>query len=121
MRRERCAMYMRSLLLFWGLTTLAVGNALAEGPNLGKLIDPADIAAWNIDIEPDGAGLPAGRRPCLSGGANFFPKFWFCSRGGGEGGGFFRAGGPPRPRFGGRTTIVGTDARTGANRHYSAL
>src|SRR5258708_33987725 len=97
MRRERCAMYMRSLLLFWGLTTLAVGNALAEGPNLGKPIDPADIAAWNIDIEPDGAGLPAGGGPAPQGWCNFFPKWSGVSARGGAGGGVLARGAPARP------------------------
>src|SRR5205809_4972961 len=34
--------------------------ALAQVPNLGKPIDPADIAAWDISILPDGSGLPPG-------------------------------------------------------------
>src|SRR5260370_19148296 len=105
MRRERCAMYMRSLLLFWGLTTLAVGNALAEGPNLGKPIDPADIAAWNIDIEPDGAGLPAGGGTPSLGALTFFPKNSFCHRGGGGGGVVFSARGPPPPPLAGRKQL----------------
>jgi cytochrome c len=40
--------------------SIAAGAAFAEGPNSGKPIDPADIAAWDITIEPDGAGLPPG-------------------------------------------------------------
>ena len=39
---------------------LGAGAALAEGPNLGKPIDAADIAAWDISIQPDGSGLPPG-------------------------------------------------------------
>src|SRR5258708_8843663 len=97
MRRERCAMYMRSLLLFWGLTTLAVGNALAEGPNLGKPIDPADIAAWNIDIEPDGAGLPAGSGTSAPGASTFSPQCALCHGRGGRGGGFLWQGAPAHP------------------------
>src|SRR5260370_10298229 len=58
LRRERGAMYMRSLLLFWGLATLAVGNALPVRPNLGKPIDAADRAAWHLYIEPDGRSFP---------------------------------------------------------------
>jgi mono/diheme cytochrome c family protein len=34
--------------------------ALAEGPNLGKAASPEEIAAWDISIGPDGAGLPSG-------------------------------------------------------------
>ena len=44
-----------------GLALFVVaGPAFAEGPNLGKPIDPADIAAWDISIQPDGTGLPPG-------------------------------------------------------------
>ena len=39
---------------------LGAGAALAEGPNLGKPISPAELAPWDITIMPDGAGLPAG-------------------------------------------------------------
>jgi len=49
---------------------LAAGVAFAEGPNLGKPIDAADIAAWDISIQPNGTGLPPGagtsaRRPTV--------------------------------------------------------
>lgn len=39
---------------------LSSSVALGEGPNLGTPIDPADIAAWDISIMPDGSGLPPG-------------------------------------------------------------
>src|SRR2546425_2257864 len=35
-------------------------GCLAAGPNLGKPIDSAEIAAWDISIPPDGTGLPSG-------------------------------------------------------------
>jgi len=35
--------------------------ALAQSPQFGQPIEPADIAAWDISIGPDGAGLPPGR------------------------------------------------------------
>jgi S-disulfanyl-L-cysteine oxidoreductase SoxD len=35
-------------------------GCLAAGPNLGKPIDAAEIAAWDISILPDGTGLPLG-------------------------------------------------------------
>jgi len=35
-------------------------GCLAAGPNLGKSIDAAEIAAWDISILPDGTGLPPG-------------------------------------------------------------
>jgi S-disulfanyl-L-cysteine oxidoreductase SoxD len=36
------------------------GTAVAETPGLGKPITEADIAVWNIDVLPDGTGLPPG-------------------------------------------------------------
>jgi S-disulfanyl-L-cysteine oxidoreductase SoxD len=43
-------------------SALVVGcaGALAEGPNLGKAASPEEIAAWDVSIGSDGAGLPAG-------------------------------------------------------------
>ena len=34
--------------------------AFAQSPNLGKPVIPAEIAAWDINIMPDGTGLPSG-------------------------------------------------------------
>src|SRR5260370_38694108 len=107
MRRERCAMYMRSLLLFWGLTTLAVGNALAGGPNLGRPIDPADIAAWNIDVEPDGAGLPAGSGIDVAGACTFLFRRALGPSRGGVGGEVVVGGRPPQRQHGWRTAMAG--------------
>jgi mono/diheme cytochrome c family protein len=36
------------------------GVALAEGPNLGKVMSPQEIASWDVSIGPDGKGLPPG-------------------------------------------------------------
>src|SRR2546423_9221460 len=39
---------------------LAASAASADGPGLGKPVTEAEIAAWDISIEPNGKGLPAG-------------------------------------------------------------
>jgi S-disulfanyl-L-cysteine oxidoreductase SoxD len=39
---------------------LAASAASADGPGLGKPLTEADIAAWDISIEPNGRGLPPG-------------------------------------------------------------
>ena len=44
-----------ALLLLAGIARAAV-----ESPNLGKLATPEEIAAYDIDVEPDGSGLPPG-------------------------------------------------------------
>jgi hypothetical protein len=55
-------MSMRSgpITAVWLAFSIAAGAAFAEGPNLGKPLDAAAIAAWDISIEPDGTGLPPG-------------------------------------------------------------
>jgi mono/diheme cytochrome c family protein len=50
---------------------LGAGVALAEGPNLGKPINAADMAAWDISIQPDGSGLPPGSGTPAEGGKIF--------------------------------------------------
>ena len=52
---HRIFVYSASLLF-----ALSISVALADGPNLGTPIDPADVAAWDISVMPDGSGLPAG-------------------------------------------------------------
>lgn len=55
-------MFTRSARRAAVLMSLALGSttAVAQTPNLGEPIDEADIAAWDIDILPDGTGLPPG-------------------------------------------------------------
>jgi S-disulfanyl-L-cysteine oxidoreductase SoxD len=40
--------------------TLAAPCLAAQGPDLGQAVTSDDIAAWDISIPPDGAGLPPG-------------------------------------------------------------
>lgn len=42
-------------------TLLLTSAATAGSFNLGRAATPAEVAAWNIDVRPDGQGLPAGR------------------------------------------------------------
>ena len=60
-------MSMRKLLLAAASCVLLIGAAHAEStlgkpgtPHLGTPITPGDIAAWDLAIGPDGAGLPPG-------------------------------------------------------------
>ena len=51
----------RNLIVTTALAaTLTAGPALAEKYGLGREATPAEIAAWDIDITPDGTGLPEG-------------------------------------------------------------
>src|ERR1700732_4255375 len=50
----------RLVTAVWLAFGLAAGAASAEGPNLGRPIDAAEIAAWDISIQPDGNGFVPG-------------------------------------------------------------
>jgi mono/diheme cytochrome c family protein len=70
----------------WLACCLAAGAAFAEGPNLGKPLDVAAIAAWDISIEPDGAGLPPGAGTPAQGARIFADKCAQCHGPDGKGG-----------------------------------
>jgi cytochrome c len=59
-------MFTRSGLVL-ALVFAAMTGVRAEPPGLGKPISEADIAAWDISIMPDGAGLPPGRGTAAEG------------------------------------------------------
>ena len=46
---------------------VVAGAASADTFGLGRPATPAEIASWNIDIRPDGAGLPDGQGTALEG------------------------------------------------------
>ncbi|MEM8753460.1 MAG: c-type cytochrome [Pseudomonadota bacterium] len=52
--------------------------ALAEGYGLGRAALPEEIAAWDLDVSPDGAGLPAGSGDALVGEELFAEKCAAC-------------------------------------------
>jgi S-disulfanyl-L-cysteine oxidoreductase SoxD len=57
---------------------LASTGALAAGPDLGKPITPAEVAAWDISVSPDGDGLPPGSGTPAQGAAIFAQKCAAC-------------------------------------------
>src|SRR5262249_2119444 len=86
---------------------LAAGVAFAESPNLGKPIDPADIAPWDISILPDGTGLPSGQGTAAEGAPIYKQKCAACHGENGEGGIAGQLiGGPPRATLDGGKTIA---------------
>lgn len=113
-------MCMRNALLVIALWTFTfgIGGALGEGPNLGKPIDPADIAAWDIDIEPDGAGLPAGSGTSEQGASIFADNCALCHGDGGRGGVSMGNGAPAAPAVVDDRKIVGIDDTTTTIANY---
>jgi cytochrome c len=71
----------------------------ADNPQFGKPVTAADIAAWDISIGPDGAGLPPGKGTVAQGETVYAAKCLACH---GEKG----AGGPNDRLVGGAGTIA---------------
>jgi S-disulfanyl-L-cysteine oxidoreductase SoxD len=57
---------------------LGADAAVAQTPGLGKPITEADIAAWNIDVLPDGTGLPPGSGTAAQGAKIYAEKCSSC-------------------------------------------
>jgi cytochrome c len=57
---------------------LAAPAPAQQGPKLGKPISAEDLAAWDISIGPDGAGLPPGSGTAKDGEAIFAAKCQAC-------------------------------------------
>ena len=70
-------MSMRKLIVVGALLALS-SAAFGQSPNLGKPITPEDLAAWDISIGPDGAGLPPGSGTAKQGEAVFTAKCQAC-------------------------------------------
>jgi S-disulfanyl-L-cysteine oxidoreductase SoxD len=88
----------RAVFLSAALTvTLGGSVALGAGPNLGKPISHADAAAWDIDIEPSGAGLPPGSGTSDQGASIFADNCAACHGDGGKGATTTTSGAPAAP------------------------
>lgn len=64
---------------------LLAAPAAADGLGLGRAATPAEVAAWDIDVRPDGAGLPEGAGDAYTGEEVFAEKCAYCHGDFGEG------------------------------------
>ena len=97
-------MSMPSRLVTASASLLVLSSAaLAEGPGLGRVATPDEIASWDVSIGPDGAGLPPGRGTPKQGETVFAEKCVPCH---GEKG----AGKPNDQLVGGRGSLSGEQA-----------
>jgi len=66
---------------------VAMGSttALADGFGLGREATPAEISAWDIDVRPDGTGLPEGQGTAFDGEEVFAEQCAHCHGDFGEG------------------------------------
>src|SRR5438094_887265 len=65
---------------------LASGVVFPQTPNLGKPLTPAELAAWDISILPDGTGLPSGSGTPGQGAKIYGAKCAHCHGEGAKGG-----------------------------------
>src|SRR5262244_2297074 len=96
--------------LAWAAVALALmgcaGATVTETPNLGRTATPAQIAGWDISIQPDGSGLPSGSGTPAKGAAVYEQKCQACH-------GVRGAGQPNDPLVGGKGSLASkTPVRT---------
>lgn len=77
-----------------GVCTLLIATlAAAADYGLGRPATPAEVAAWDIDVRPDGQGLPKGRGSVDEGQAVFDAKCAVCHGTFGESGDYIQLAG----------------------------
>lgn len=92
-------MFTRSLVALAFTSAVAMLHA-ADGPELGREATPAEISAWDLDVMPDGSGLPPGSGTAAVGAGVYADKCQSCH---GE-----QGGGRPNDRLaGGHGTLAG--------------
>ncbi len=94
-------MHKRLLMAALGLAGMS-GVALAEDvPQLGRVATPEEMSSWDIDVSPDGTGLPLGSGTPKQGAAVYAAQCESCH-------GVKGVGGPTIRLAGGQGTIVGS-------------
>src|SRR2546421_410115 len=63
------------------IAAIAATGAFAAGPDLGKPITAAEIAAWDISVSPSGDGLPPGSGTAAQGAVIYAQKCVGCHGG----------------------------------------
>lgn len=74
-----------------GLAMIAAISAHSEEPlryNIGEPATPSEITAWDIDVRPDGKGLPVGQGNAVAGKLLYLEKCQQCHGADGVGGPF---------------------------------
>ncbi|MCB1455784.1 MAG: cytochrome c [Nitratireductor sp.] len=75
----------KAALLAAGIQLALLSPVLAGQFNLGREATPEEVAAWDIDVRPDGQGLPEGRGTVAQGEEIFAEKCAACHGDFGEG------------------------------------
>jgi S-disulfanyl-L-cysteine oxidoreductase SoxD len=74
-----------AFVLAAAIAVVATNAIAADAPHFGRPIAPADAAAWDISIGPDGAGLPYGSGTPAQGAVIYAEKCAACHGDKGEG------------------------------------
>ncbi len=77
---------LRNLLLAGAVVAVSLPASAGQPLGLGRSPTTAEIAGWNIDILPDGTGLPAGQGSVAQGGEIFATTCAACHGAHGEAG-----------------------------------
>jgi len=68
------------------IVVLTAHSVFAAGPNLGQPLSHSELAAWDINVLPDGTGLPKGSGTAAQGAPIFAQKCAYCHGEQGKGG-----------------------------------
>ncbi len=79
-------MSMSDRIIAAGIATLLISGTAWAGPGLGQPATAEEVAAWDISIGPDGAGLPPGGGTAKQGAVIYEAKCLSCHGEGGAGG-----------------------------------
>jgi S-disulfanyl-L-cysteine oxidoreductase SoxD len=93
-------MSIRNLLIGGAMVLSSTSGSWADSPQLGRVVSPDEIAAWDISIAPDGANLPRGSGTPAQGEVVYRATCQSCH---GERG----MGKPNEPLVGGQGTLAG--------------
>ena len=85
MRRPTVRLLVSLVVLSGSIGSIA-SPAFGAGFGIGQPVDRAAIAAWDIDVAPDGSGLPRGAGTVARGAHVFADKCAMCHGAGGQGG-----------------------------------
>ena len=81
----KASIWLSSLSLTLALGVAAPQVQAEDGYGLGREALPEEVAAWDIDVRPDGQGLPEGRGTVEEGEQLFADNCAFCHGDFGEG------------------------------------
>src|SRR5688500_7864042 len=78
MARSRMSKCLKAALVIVALAGAATALAAERKLGIGRSATPAEVAGWDIDVRPDGQGLPPGSGSLQAGEAVYMAKCAAC-------------------------------------------